>query len=118
MAESNEITLQVVSASTDKFLENTRKRIIKAYLSVIIMTRIDEASITTPTDIISIIKKNYHVQISSGTIYPIFRTLERERLIMKLPKKTKRLYSLTRKGKERLEYLRKCKMILPKVPSK
>jgi len=53
MAESNEITLQVVSASTDKFLENTRKRIIKAYLSVIIMTRIDEASITTPTDIIS-----------------------------------------------------------------
>ena len=72
MAESNEITLQVVSASTDKFLENTRKRIIKAYLSVIIMTRIDEASITTPTDIISIIKKTTMSKLAQGLFIQYF----------------------------------------------
>ena len=60
-----------VKKNEDNFLVETQKRIIKAYLPAIIMTRLDEATITSATDIISMIKKRYNIQISPGTVYPI-----------------------------------------------
>ena len=45
-----------VDTSKDKFLLESQKRIVNAYLPAIILTRVNEAMITSATDIISIIK--------------------------------------------------------------
>lgn len=70
------------------------------------MSRIFEASITSAKDIISTVKKNYDIQISPGTIYPVFLRMEKEGDIERLPKKTHSLFVLTKKGKEKGVYFR------------
>lgn len=71
--KSKEKLIQVKkdNAAADKILEETRKSIINANLPAIILARIAEASITSPSDIISHIKKHYNMQISPGTVYSV-----------------------------------------------
>jgi DNA-binding PadR family transcriptional regulator len=92
-----------VIQSNDNFLEETRRRIVKAYLPTIIMMRINEATITSVNDIISLIRKSYSIQFSPGTIYPIFYKLEKNGRIKKIPNQAKKIYVLTGIGKSMIE---------------
>ena len=64
----------------------------------------NEARITSAPDIISVIKNRYNVRISPGTVYPIIYELERNGRIKRLPNRIKKIYTLTEKGKELIEY--------------
>ena len=94
----------------------TQKKIIKAYLPSIILTRLKEATITSATDIISIIKNRYNIRISPGTIYPILYKLERNGRIRRLPNRIKKIYVLTEKGKEIIEHFQESTNYLNGLP--
>jgi hypothetical protein len=109
LEETNDETLLDTTAEENagNFLAQTTKRIIIAYLPMIILIRLTETSITSAKDIMSTIEKNYHIKISSGTVYPILYKLEKEENIKILPHRIKKIYVLTAKGKETLEKLPK-----------
>ena len=71
------------------------------------MSRLNKISIVSPTRIILTLRADFGVQLSPGTVYPIFHTLEREGKIKKLPNKTNRIYILTYQGKKSLENFNK-----------
>ena len=54
------------------------------------------------TSIITYFEEKFNIQISPGTIYPIFKKLEKKGYIKKLPNRTKTLYVLTGSGRTML----------------
>ena len=79
-----------------------KRRVVEASLPVIIMTRLDEVGIVSPTGIIKLLKEKYNLQISPGVIYPVFHKLERKKYIKRLPNRLKTTYILTTEGQKAL----------------
>jgi DNA-binding PadR family transcriptional regulator len=85
-------------------MRKTRKRVLTACLDVAIMVQLSER-VLSATNIIATFKKRCNIQLSAGTVYPVLYTLERNGNIKRLPNRRKKLYVLTRKGKETTKYL-------------
>ncbi len=96
---------QEVKAVEEKFLYEIRKKIVMTYLPVIIMARLAEIGIIRATDIILILNEHYGIQMSPGTIYPIFQRIEKKGHIKRLPNRTKKTWVLTSKGKETIKFI-------------
>ncbi len=79
------------------------------------MARMDEAGITTPTDITSIIKNRFNIKLSPGILYPVLYKLERDGIINRLPKRIKQIYVLTGKGKKTIRYFKNMPVIEKKI---
>lgn len=79
-----------------------RKRVLKACLAVAIMAQLSERSVLSATNIIAILQRNFNVKLSAGTVYPILDKLEKDGKIRRVPRRIKRLYVLTPKGKENI----------------
>jgi DNA-binding PadR family transcriptional regulator len=88
---------------TEEFWQETRKKIINAYLALIVLATLSQTSITSGTEIISLVKKRYDVQLSPGTVYPVLYRLEKLRNIERLPRRMKKIYVLTPVGKQTLQ---------------
>jgi DNA-binding PadR family transcriptional regulator len=84
-----------------------RKRVLKACLSVAIMAELSKRTALSATNIISILKKRYNIQLSAGTVYSVLYALEKDRNIQRLPNRRKKLYVLTNKGKENIKNIRR-----------
>jgi DNA-binding PadR family transcriptional regulator len=54
-------------------------------------------------DIIGLVHKRFNVLVSSGTVYSLLYSLEREGLVASDLESRKRVYNLTDKGKQTLE---------------
>ncbi len=54
-------------------------------------------------DIIGLVHKRFNVLVSSGTVYSLLYSLERDGLVMADMDKRKRVYTLTSKGEQTLE---------------
>lgn len=59
-------------------------------------------------DIISYIHKRYSILMSSGTIYSLLYSLERNGLIKGVQNQRKRVYKLTEKGEQNTEIVAKA----------
>ena len=93
-------------ASAQKVILKVRKRVLTACLDVAIMAQLSERRVLSATNIISIFKKRYNIQLSAGTVYPVLYALERDGNIQRLPNRRKKLYVLTSRGKETIENFR------------
>ena len=87
------------------FFLRTERKVLTGCLGPIIMHKLNEITVSRPADIISSFR-NYSIDISSGTIYPAFNSLEVNGNIIRLPNKTNRLYILTPKGKHAIDYFK------------
>jgi DNA-binding PadR family transcriptional regulator len=90
-------------AAESEDLVETRKRILKAVLAPAILAQLAERRFLSATNIISVFKKRWNIQLSSGTVYPVLYALERDGTIKRLPNRRKKLYVLTSKGKETIK---------------
>jgi DNA-binding PadR family transcriptional regulator len=93
-------------ASAQKVILKVRKRVLTACLDVAIMSQLSERRVLSATNIISIFKKRYNIQLSAGTVYPVLYALEKDGNIRRLPNRRKKLYVLTSKGKETIKNFR------------
>jgi len=59
-------------------------------------------------DIIGLIHKRFGILVSSGTVYSLLYSLERNGLIKGVQNRRKRVYTLTEKGKQNIEILTKA----------
>ncbi|MDG6223797.1 MAG: helix-turn-helix transcriptional regulator [Candidatus Bathyarchaeota archaeon] len=67
-----------------------------------ILAEMSQRQVACATNIITFFEKNFNIFISPGTIYPVFKKLEKKKYIKKVPHKTKTLYMLTNSGRNAL----------------
>ena len=82
-----------------RILKKMHERIIKNFMDIIIMTELRNGSLSG-YDVISYIHNKFNLLISSGTIYSLLYSLERNGLVEGVWDERKRIYKLTEKGQK------------------
>jgi DNA-binding PadR family transcriptional regulator len=79
------------------------RKIIKTFLDIVIMKELNDGSPMSGHDVIRFIHKKHNLFMSSGTIYSLLFSLERNGLIKGQKTQRKRIYKLTSQGEENLK---------------
>jgi DNA-binding PadR family transcriptional regulator len=87
-----------------KILRKMHERIIKNFMDIIIMTELRNGSFSG-YDCISYIHNKFNLLVSSGTVYSLLYSLERNGLIEGVWEERKRVYKLTSKGEKTINTL-------------
>jgi DNA-binding PadR family transcriptional regulator len=85
-----------------KILKKMHERIIKNFMDIIILAELRIGPLSG-YDVISFIHNKFHLLVSSGTVYSLLYSLERNGLIEGAWNERKRVYKLTDKGKKTIE---------------
>ena len=85
-----------------KIVEKLRRRTIKTFMDMLILAELQEKPLSG-YDIIGLVHKRFNVLVSSGTVYSLLYSLERDGLIVADNDNRKRVYNLTDAGKQTLE---------------
>ena len=90
-----------------KILEKLRRRAIKNFMDILILTEIKKRSLSG-YDVIAHVHKRFGILVSSGTIYSLLYSLERDGLIKGAWNQRKRVYELTEKGEKNIKLITKA----------
>ena len=82
-----------------RIFREMHERVIKSFMDVIIMTELRRSPLSG-YDVISYINAKFNLLVSSGTVYSLLYSLERNGLVEGVWKERKRTYKLTDKGEE------------------
>ncbi|MEM3725755.1 MAG: PadR family transcriptional regulator [Candidatus Bathyarchaeia archaeon] len=85
-----------------KILKKMHERIIKNFMDIIILAELRNGPLSG-YDVISFIHNKFHLLVSSGTVYSLLYSLERNGLIEGVWDERKRVYKLTEKGQKTIE---------------
>ena len=88
--------------SEARILKKMHEKIIKSFMDTIIMAELKNGSISG-YDIISFIHSKFGFLVSSGTVYSLLYSLERNGLVEGAWIERKRVYKLTQKGTQTIE---------------
>ena len=83
-------------------LKKMHRRIVKSFMDILIMAELRNAPMSG-YDAIAFIHNKFGILVSSGTVYSLLYSLERENLITGIWAKRKRVYELTEKGKRTIQ---------------
>lgn len=86
-------------ALEDKVFEDIQERIVKSFLDAVVLKELRNRPISG-YDVISLVYKKFGVLLSSGTVYSLLYSLERNELVKAHLNQRRRDYTLTEKGKE------------------
>ena len=89
---------------SSKILKDLRKRTIKNFLDIYILGQLQENPLSG-YDIIGIVHSRFDVLVSSGTIYAVLYSMERDGLIKGICEQRKRVYELTENGEKAIQVL-------------
>src|SRR3990172_4114505 len=89
-----------------KILKKMHERLIKNFMDVIVMAELRNGAISG-YDVISFIHIKFGLLVSSGTVYSLLYSLERNGLVEGVWDERKRTYQLTKKGTHNIETLLK-----------
>jgi len=97
------IKLESVSdLETSVILKKMNRRIIKNFLDVLILAELRNG-LLSGYDVIAYIHNKFRLLVSSGTVYSLLYSLERDGLITGSWNQRKRVYKLTHKGDETIK---------------
>jgi DNA-binding PadR family transcriptional regulator len=85
-----------------------RRRIIKNFLDIFVLTELRDSPLSG-YDLVGFVHEKFNVLVSSGTIYGLLYSLEREGLIEAESNGRKRVYRLTEKGEQDMELVTKAR---------
>jgi DNA-binding PadR family transcriptional regulator len=88
--------------SEARILKKMHEKIIKSFMDTIIMAELKNGSISG-YDMISFIHSKFGFLVSSGTVYSLLYSLERNGLVEGAWIERKRVYKLTQKGNQTIE---------------
>ena len=94
-------------ASSSKLVEKLRKRVIQNFMDIMILTEIKKGALSG-YDVIGLIHNKFGVLMSSGTVYSLLYTLERDGLIKGVWNQRKRVYELTEEGEQNIKAIIKA----------
>ena len=79
-----------------------KARILKAILNIAILRAIEKNAAVSVPYLIKFFENKYGIRISSGTIYPVIKKMEKDGYIARLPKRQTARYTLNVEGKKLL----------------
>jgi len=88
--------------SEAKILKKMHEKVIKSFMDTIIMAELQNGPISG-YDVISYIHTKFGFLVSSGTVYSLLYSLERNNLVQGAWIERKRVYKLTEKGAKTIE---------------
>ncbi len=80
-----------------RFHKKMRRRLVRNFLDVLILTELRKGSLSG-YDVITFVHEKFHLLVSSGTVYSVLYSLERNGLITGDSTQRKRVYRLTDDG--------------------
>jgi len=83
-------------------LKKMYRRLIKSFLDVLILAELRNGPMSG-YDVIAFIHRKFHLLVSSGTVYSLLYSLERDGLIEGSWNQRKRVYMLTDRGEETIK---------------
>ncbi len=92
---------------TANFYKKMRRRIVRNFLDVLILAEMRTGPLSG-YDVMTFVNDKFHFLVSSGTIYSILYSLERNGLISGALVQRKRVYRLTDKGKATIREVMKA----------
>jgi len=84
-------------------LKKMQRRLVKGFMDIIVLAELKEGHPMSGYDIIGYIHDKFHILVSSGTVYSLLYSMERDGLIEGTWAKRKRVYALTEKGNRKIE---------------
>jgi len=75
-----------------------QKRIVKGFLDIVIMAELMDGIPMSGYDVISFVHKKFGILLSSGTVYSVLYSIERNGLVRGIRSQKRRVYKLTDKG--------------------
>jgi len=93
------MTIQEIGedVETSTVLKNMHRRIIKNFLDVLVLAELRNGPLSG-YDVIAFIHNKFRLLVSSGTVYSLLYSLERDGMIAGSWNQRKRVYKLTDKG--------------------
>ena len=88
--------------SEARILKKMHEKVIKSFMDAIIMAELQNGPISG-YDVISFIHNKFGFLVSSGTVYSLLYSLERNSLVEGVWVERKRVYKLTEKGAKTIE---------------
>jgi DNA-binding PadR family transcriptional regulator len=83
-------------------LKKMHERIIKNFMDIIVLAELRNGALSG-YDVISFIHNKFHLLVSSGTVYSLLYSMERNGLIEGKWNERKRVYKLTEKGEKTIK---------------
>jgi len=83
-------------------------RFVKRFMDLIVLAELDKGRSISGYDCIDLIRNKFRVFISSGKVYSLLSSMERDGLIESKHVKRRRVYTITDKGKETIETILKA----------
>jgi DNA-binding PadR family transcriptional regulator len=97
------LTITVNKEKTEaRIIKKMHERVIKSFMDTIIMAELQNGSISG-YDVITYIHTKFGFLVSSGTVYSLLYSLERNGLVEGVWIERKRVYKLTEKGARTIE---------------
>jgi len=93
--------------SPPELVEKLRKRIIQNFMDIMILTEMRKGSLSG-YDVIGLVHNKFGVLMSSGTVYSMLYSLERDGVIKGVWNQRKRVYELTEKGEQNIKVIAKA----------
>jgi DNA-binding PadR family transcriptional regulator len=93
----------------EKVMKDMRKALIKHFLDVIVMVTLRNQRPLSGYDVLELAHHRFDFLVSSGTVYSLLYSMEREGLVKGEFTDGKRVYALTEKGKSYVEELLRSK---------
>ena len=92
--------------STSNLLEKVQRRVIQDFMDIFILAEMKKGSLSG-YDVIGMVQKRFGILVSSGTVYSLLYSLERDGWIRGVWNERKRVYELTEKGKRDMKVIAK-----------
>lgn len=89
----------------EQILEKLHRRLIKSFMDILILAELENRPMSGYATI-AFIHNKFGVLVSAGTVYSLLRSLERDEMIKAWIDKSKRIYTLTKKGKKTINAIR------------
>lgn len=86
-------------------LNKMHRRIVKSFMDILILAELNNGQPMSDYDAIAFIHNKYGILVSSGTIYSLLYSMEREGLIKGAWMKRKRVYMLTDEGEKMIKVI-------------
>jgi len=90
-----------------QIIKDVHERIVKNFMDILIMTKLKNSPMSG-YDVISFIHKKFRILVSSGTVYSLLYSLERNGFIEGKFNNRKRVYALTEKGEETIQAIQEA----------
>jgi DNA-binding PadR family transcriptional regulator len=90
-----------------KLAEKLRKRVIQNFMDILVLTEMKKGALSG-YDVIGLVHNRFGVLMSSGTIYSLLYSLERDGMIKGAWNQRKRVYELAEKGEQNIKVITKA----------